>query len=122
MWDRTTGRIDPEIAQAWEAYDVRLVLERRWNELAPKLKGKVHIITGSLDTFYLEGAVRKLAETLTKLGSDAEVEIQERKGHSDILTRELAEQIRGAMREKFLEHHEWSDVKREPAAAGSAVE
>ena len=31
------------------------------------------MVTGDLDTFYLEGAVRLLKESLTKLGSDAVV-------------------------------------------------
>ena len=57
LWDRSTGAIDPEVAKAWEAYDIRLVLERNWPTLGPKLKGKLHVITGDLDTFYLEGAV-----------------------------------------------------------------
>ena len=52
--------IDPEVAKAWEAYDIRLVLERNWPVLGPRLKGKIHVITGGLDTFYLEGAVKLL--------------------------------------------------------------
>ena len=31
-----------------------------WATLGPKLAGKLHVITGELDTFYLEGAVRLL--------------------------------------------------------------
>jgi acetyl esterase/lipase len=117
LWDRTTGRIDPEVAQAWQAYDVRLVLERNWSRLAPKLAGKLHIVTGSLDTFYLEGAVRKLGEALRELKSDAVVEIQEGKNHSDILTRELAERIRSEMRAAFLQHHEWEPGQPAPGSA-----
>ncbi|MBX3414750.1 MAG: hypothetical protein KF708_18830 [Pirellulales bacterium] len=120
LWDRETGRIDPQVATAWEAYDIRLVLERHWDELAPKLAGKLHVITGSLDTFYLEGAVRKLAESLRALGSDAVVEIQEGKNHSDVLTAELAARIRREMREKFLEHHPWPVATPSPAGAGNA--
>ena len=75
LWDRATGAIDPAVAKAWEAYDIRLVLERNWPALGPKLKGKLHVITGDLDTFYLEGAVKLLKESLAKLGSDAVVEI-----------------------------------------------
>ena len=74
LWDRSTGAIDPEVAKAWESYDIRLVLERNWPTLGPKLKGKLHVITGGLDTFYLEGAVELLKESLTKLGSDAIVD------------------------------------------------
>ena len=46
--------IDPEVAQAWEKYDIRLQLERNWKTLEPHLRGKLHITVGSLDTFYLE--------------------------------------------------------------------
>ena len=48
------GRIDPKVADAWHKYDIRLLLEKNWPELGPKLKGKLHITTGELDTFYLE--------------------------------------------------------------------
>ena len=58
LWDRPTGAVDLETARAWEAYDIRLILERNWDRLAPKLEGKLHVYMGTLDTFYLEGAVR----------------------------------------------------------------
>ena len=51
LWDRSSGAIDPEVAKAWEAYDIRLVLERNWPVLGPKLKGKLHVIMGDMDTF-----------------------------------------------------------------------
>lgn len=104
LWDRTTGRIDPSVAQAWERYDIRLVLERNWPRLAPLLAGKLHIYTGELDTFYLEGAVRRLAETLDELGSDAVIEIVPGKGHSNLLTPELTGRIRREMSAAFLAH------------------
>jgi len=93
LWDRQTGAIDPETAKAWETYDIRLVLEREWPTLGPKLAGKIHVVTGSLDTFYLEGAVELLKESLTKLESNADVEILPGKDHSNILDAALAEKI-----------------------------
>ncbi|AMV39071.1 alpha/beta hydrolase-fold protein [Planctomyces sp. SH-PL62] len=93
LWDRKTGAIDPATARAWENYDIRLVLERNWPTIGPKLAGKIHVITGSLDTFYLEGAVEKLKSSLEKLGSDADVEILPDKDHSNILDRALADRI-----------------------------
>ena len=75
------------MAKAWEAYDIRLVLERNWPVLGPKLKGKLHVITGDMDTFYLEGAVKLLKESLAKLGSDAVVEIVPDRDHSTLLDR-----------------------------------
>lgn len=105
LWDRTTGRIDPAVAKSWEAYDIRLKLERNWKELEPRLKGKLHVTTGELDTFYLEGAVELLGQTLAQLGSDAKIEVVPGKDHGSILTRELISRMRREMSASFLAHH-----------------
>lgn len=73
LFDRVTGNVDPKVAKAWEPYDIRLVIERNWKTLGPKLAGKLHIYAGEVDTFYLEGAARLLQKSLSDLGSDAEV-------------------------------------------------
>jgi hypothetical protein len=75
LWDRQTGTIDPAVAAAWQKYDIRRKLERNWIALAPKLAGKLHVYVGSEDTFYLEIAVGMLKESLSRLGSDAVVDI-----------------------------------------------
>ncbi len=106
LWDRDTGEIDPEVAHSWEAYDIRLILERNWSTLAPKLRGKLHVFMGDQDTFHLEGATILLKESLEKLGSDAVVEIHEGKNHSSLLTRELQNRIRTEMAEAFLKSQE----------------
>jgi hypothetical protein len=93
LWDRSTGAIDPAVAKAWESYDIRLILERTWPKLGPKLKGKLHVITGDLDTFYLEGAVKLLKESLARLGSDAVVEIIPNRDHSTVLDAKLAQRL-----------------------------
>ncbi len=60
-----TGEIDPEVAEYWrEHFDLRHILESNWPTLGPKLKGKLHIYTGDMDTFYLDSAVRLLEEFL----------------------------------------------------------
>lgn len=105
LWDRATGRVDPEVARAWQRYDISLKLQREWPALGPKLQGKLHVVVGELDTFYLEGAVRRLAEVLKGLGSDAEVVVVPGKGHSDLVTQELFQTIRRQMTEQFLKHH-----------------
>jgi S-formylglutathione hydrolase FrmB len=99
LWDRQTGAIDPEVARHWENYDIRLVLERRWPELGPKLAGKLHVITGAEDTFYLDGAVVLLKEALRKLGSDAVVEVVPGKDHGNLVDRALRERISREMAE-----------------------
>jgi S-formylglutathione hydrolase FrmB len=105
LWNRQTGAIDTTLAKSWEKYDIRLVLERQWPELGPKLAGKLHVYQGELDTFYLDGATRLLKESLARLNSDAAVELIPGKDHSNLLTSELSLQIRGEMAAKFLQHH-----------------
>ncbi len=110
LWDRTTGAIDPAVAKAWEAYDIRLVLERNWPRLGPKLKGKLRVITGSLDTFFLEGAVQLLKDSLARLGSDAVVEIIPDRDHSTVLDPALAARLDREMRARVAE---WLPARRE---------
>lgn len=82
LWDRKTGAIDPDVAEAWEPYDISLKLKREWATLGSKLAGKVHVYMGDEDTFYLDGAARLLKKRLAKLGSDAVVEMFPGKTHA----------------------------------------
>jgi S-formylglutathione hydrolase FrmB len=102
LWDRRTGAIQSDVARTWEKYDIRLVLERNWKALAPKLAGKIHVFMGANDTFYLEGATRLLQESLTRLGSDAVIEIDPGKNHFTLLDADLTKRIRTEMTEAFL--------------------
>jgi S-formylglutathione hydrolase FrmB len=104
LWDRKTGVIDPTVARSWEAYDINLVLERKWSTLGPKLAGKVHVWMGEADTFYLEGATRKLKVTLQKLGSDAVVELFPGKTHNlmdSALRRRMSEEMSAALAKRL---------------------
>lgn len=105
LWDRSTGQIDPKVAEAWKAYDLRLLLEDNWEELEPKLRGKLHIVTGSLDSFYLNGAVERLAETLEDLGSDAEIVVVPKASHSSVLRSGPVRMMRRQMVDAFRKHH-----------------
>jgi hypothetical protein len=102
IWNRETGAVDTTVTKAWEKYDIRLVLERNWTELGPKLAGKLHVFMGDQDTFYLEGATMLLKASLEKLGSDAVVEVHAGKDHGSLLSRELLARIRTEMAETYL--------------------
>lgn len=93
LWNRQTGAVDPEVAKSWEPYDIRLVLERNWPTLGPKLKGKIRVVMGDLDTFYLEGATKLLKASLEALGSDAVVEIAPGRDHGTVIDRALIERF-----------------------------
>ncbi|MGE4001355.1 MAG: alpha/beta hydrolase-fold protein, partial [Planctomycetaceae bacterium] len=103
LWDRRTGAIDTTLAQSWEQYDIRRQLERRWDELAPELRGKLHVFMGTEDTFLLDGAARLLRDSLANLGSDAVVELHPGRDHRNLMTAELRNRIRAEMAARFLE-------------------
>jgi S-formylglutathione hydrolase FrmB len=113
LWDRQTGAIDPVTARSWEKYDIRLVLERNWDSLKPKLAGKLHVYMGDMDTFYLEGATRLLKQSLETLGSDAVVELFPGRDHGNLLGRDLVERIDQEMHTALSQ--KYPDIK--PAAA-----
>ncbi|MBL9147990.1 MAG: enterochelin esterase [Phycisphaerae bacterium] len=84
MFDRASGTIDRSVVDAWKAYDIGLILRTKWPELAPKLKGKIHVWCGDQDTFRLQGAVKLLKADLAALGSDADVVLVEKRDHSTL--------------------------------------
>lgn len=96
LWDRKTGAINPDVAEAWEPYDISLKLKRDWATLGPKLAGKVHVYMGDEDTFYLDGAARLLKRRVAKLESDAVVEMFPGKTHA-LVDAKLRERINKEM-------------------------
>ncbi len=101
LYDRTTGAIDLDVARSWEKYDIRLVLERNWKALGPKLRGKIHVFMGLEDNFYLEGATILLKRSLKQLGSDAVVELYPGKDHSTLMSKQLRQKIAREMAAQF---------------------
>jgi pimeloyl-ACP methyl ester carboxylesterase len=93
LFDRDTGRIDPFVQKAWERYDISRILRQNWTTLGPRLRGKLHIIVGTADTFHLDEAARLLDATLKELGSDAKVEFVEGRSHFDLYKGGLTERI-----------------------------
>ncbi|GAB4157506.1 MAG: hypothetical protein Tsb009_34620 [Planctomycetaceae bacterium] len=104
LWDRKTGKVNTEVANTWKKYDIRLKLENNWKTLGPKLKGKLHVFMGDVDTFYLEGATILLKKSLAELKSDAVVEIHPGKNHFNLLTSKLRNRITQEMAETFLKN------------------
>jgi S-formylglutathione hydrolase FrmB len=66
LWDPRTGKIDRSVLPHWEQYDLRLVLERNWKALGPKLRGKLHIWVGEADDYFLNNAVHLLDDFLAR--------------------------------------------------------
>ncbi|HVX10924.1 MAG TPA: alpha/beta hydrolase-fold protein [Pirellulales bacterium] len=121
LWDRESGTVDPDVVQAWSKYDICRLLEQNWLALEPRLRGKLHVYTGELDTFYLDGAVRRLAETLKQLGADAEVYVVPGKNHSDLLTKDLRHKIMRQMSAVYLTAHGPAERPAAKPAPGKKV-
>lgn len=63
LFDKFTGDMDLEVADYWiDHYDLRYYLERNWSEIGPKLVGKLHVYTGTMDNFYLNNSTKLLEE------------------------------------------------------------
>lgn len=105
LYDRATGEVDPVVAESWKEYDIRLKLEREWETIGPKLTGKLTIIVGDADTFYLHHAVVRLKAWLELIGSDAVVEIITGADHGSFMNGALFERIDREMLAVFDRHH-----------------
>lgn len=84
LYDKATGAIDPEVATYWrDHYDLRYILQRDWRTLGAKLRGKIHITSGTMDNGYLNNAVYQMEEFLAHAVPSPEFEITygERREH-----------------------------------------
>jgi hypothetical protein len=65
IWNQRTGVINHEVAAYWhEHYDLTAILERDWKTLGPKLEGKLHVMVGTADTFFLDHAVHLMQASM----------------------------------------------------------
>lgn len=65
IWDKITGEINHEVAKYFkEHYDLRYYIQKNWSWLGAKLVGKLHILCGDMDHFYLNEAVYELEKFL----------------------------------------------------------
>jgi S-formylglutathione hydrolase FrmB len=84
LWDGKTGKIDPSVVEHWQQYDLRRVLQKNWQVLGPKLKGKIHISSGEADDYFLNNAVHLLDDflTLAKPAFEGRITYGPRRDHS----------------------------------------
>ena len=74
-------------------------LEENWNHLGHQLKGKLHILCGYEDSFYLNRAVKHLSQFLDQAGHDS-VEFLPG-GHGSFLTKRIRLRILEEMAKHF---------------------
>ncbi|MEO1626215.1 MAG: alpha/beta hydrolase-fold protein [Bacteroidota bacterium] len=85
IFDPETGKINKEVAKAWQQYDLRMHLEENWDSIGTKLQGKLHIWMGTMDSYYLNNAMvllDRFLKSTTNPVSDADLHFICGEGHS----------------------------------------
>jgi len=87
LFNRATGEIDPAVAAYWRShYDIVERLNANWGMIGPGLKGKIHLIVGTDDTFYLDGAAHSLQTALDRLGGEGHFTFLPGRSHFNVYT------------------------------------
>jgi hypothetical protein len=85
LFDRATGKVDPEVARYWrDHFDISYLIRRDWKSLKPVLDGKIRLIMGTMDTFHLNEAAALLEQEMQKLGAKADFFWMEGRTHGNI--------------------------------------
>ncbi|HET6655262.1 MAG TPA: hypothetical protein VFH57_03355, partial [Gammaproteobacteria bacterium] len=78
-------KVNPQVVAYWrDHYDIAYRIKHHWPQLKPYLDGKIHVIVGTADTFYLDGPAHKLKAVLESVGAHAEVQFLPGKTHFDL--------------------------------------
>lgn len=67
VWNKATGKIDHEVAEAWRPFDLRSKIVEEWPELGPKLTDQLHVYVGDDDTYFLNLGVELFQEAVEQL-------------------------------------------------------
>jgi hypothetical protein len=100
VMDKLTGTIDHGVAEYWKKYDIRLKVENNWATLGPRLQGKLHVIGGGWDTFYLNPALELLQTFLATKDHGGYVEILPG-NHGSFMTKKLRQRIYQEIADQF---------------------
>ena len=75
------------MAAYWRShYDIVERLNANWGMIGPDLKGKIHLIVGTDDTFYLDGAAHSLQTALDRLGGEGHFTFLPGRSHFNVYT------------------------------------
>lgn len=102
MFNRDTGDVDPAVVTYWrDHYDIAFRLQHNWPQLKPDLDGKIHLIVGTADTFYLDGAAHKLQAVLDGLHARSDFRFLPNRTHMDLY-------VQGKDRQGLLKQISWA--------------
>ena len=85
LFNRETGVIDPKVVDYWrDHYDLAHITKTNWATRGADLKGRIHLIVGTKDTFYLDGAAHRLQAVLDGLKADAHFTFVPERSHFNV--------------------------------------
>jgi S-formylglutathione hydrolase FrmB len=88
LFDRATGTVNPFVAAYWKNnYDISNLVAARWPQIHGDLTGKIHVMVGDADTFYLDGPAHRLETTLNSLHAGAKFTFLPGRGHFDVFAK-----------------------------------
>jgi esterase/lipase superfamily enzyme len=105
IWDPVSGKVNKEVAEQWQRFDLRKYTEDNWSTLGPKLEGKLHLWMGDMDNFYLNNAMYLYEDMLnaqTEPVSDAKFTWKRGVGHCDYNQVEMLKSTVAQMHERYL--------------------
>jgi hypothetical protein len=116
MFDRLTGQVHPDVVAYWrDHFDLAHIVESTWAQRGSELKGRIHLIVGTADTFYLDGSARKFEAVLKRLGGDPHFTYLPDRTHFNLYDEEkdhmaLFDQIGAQMWEVARPGVKWQEV------------
>jgi S-formylglutathione hydrolase FrmB len=124
MFDRVTGDVDPVVVAYWrDHYDIAWRVAHDWPALKHDLDGKIHLIVGTDDTFYLDGAAHRLKAVLDGLGVRSDFRFLPGRTHMDLY--EVSGDYRGLLKaiawEMYAVARPGAARPVKPPAAGSVA-
>jgi len=85
LYDRATGKIDPDVARHWrENWDISQLVRREWPARRRDLDDKLHVWVGTRDEFGLDRSTRHLEAAVAAAGGRAAFTYVPGKGHFDL--------------------------------------
>jgi len=66
LWDKRTGHMNHDVADYMRdhGYDLRVYLQNHWSTVGTPLRGKIHVVVGEMDSYYLNLACYLLQDFL----------------------------------------------------------
>jgi pimeloyl-ACP methyl ester carboxylesterase len=108
LFDRRTGAINRTVADYWLGrFDISRLLTSKAKELTPMLRGKIHVIVGTADTFYLDRAVRLMERAIDPFGYGAKFTYLEGRDHFNLYDGDVLSRIAGEMYDVARPRNGW---------------